>query len=470
MLLNKLYLYQKKFTRLQVILGAVALISLSWYSTSTLLSTDTVDSSNDQLSKAQLSSNNKFTNTETDPQPVFTDRVTVEAQQAAPEFQAFNDQLYTIASGDTLEAIFKGMKLSINELHGILEADEPYLLLDVLRPGDQLSFRIDNANNQLEALSRIIDPSKTVVYRRSEEGFTYNEMLTPTTTVAEITRGEINGSFYLSASSSGLSDNSVMTITQLLKRSLNFNKDLRAGDQFQVVLERETIDGEAIGKDRLLAARIHSRGKVFDAYLHSDGSYYNAKGQSLMPALLRFPTHKKFPISSHFNPRRLHPVTGRIAPHNGVDLATPTGTPVLSTGNGRVTRVATHRYAGKYIDIDEFGPYSTRFLHLSKILVKKGQHVERGQVIALSGNTGRSTGPHLHYELHYKGRPVDPVTTEIPKLRSIPDSEIKAFNLQVADMQNLMLSDERIVHLEKPPTEDNKQAKLDVAANGSASS
>jgi len=96
-----------------------------------------------------------------------------------------------------------------------------------------------------------------------------------------------------------------------------------------------------------------------------------------------------------------------------------------------VTRVAYQKYAGKYLDINNIGIYSTRFLHLSKILVKKGQHVERGQVIALSGNTGRTTGPHLHYELHINGKPVDPMTAKIPTLQSIPKSKMKEFKEHV---------------------------------------
>ena len=115
----------------------------------------------------------------------------------------------------------------------------------------------------------------------------YQETLTSTNKVAEVTRGTIAGNFYVSASSSGLTDNSVMTITQLLKSSLNFRRDLRAGDHFQVIMEHETIEGNAIGKDRLLAARVLLRGKELGAYLHSDGSYYNAVGESLVPALLR---------------------------------------------------------------------------------------------------------------------------------------------------------------------------------------
>jgi len=427
--------------RIQVSFGFIGLISLLWYSVSS--TSPSASTTNQRIIPIELIDQKQ-------------DSTNNHLPQKSQE-KRFRDQRYTVVEGDTLEAIFKRKQLSINELYEIIEADEPYLELDVLQPGDQLIFRIEREDNRLEALSRIVDPSKTVTYQYNNDDFIYQEELTPTDKIAEVTRGQIDGSFYVSASSSGLTDNGVMTITQLLKSSLNFRRDLRAGDHFQVIMERETVEGKTIGKDRLLAARVLSRGKEFGAYLHSDGSYYNAQGESLVPALLRYPTKKKYRISSHFNPRRVHPVTGRVKPHNGVDFAMPTGTPILSTGHGRVTRVASHRYAGKYIDIDEFGPYSTRFLHLSKILVKKGQQVERGQVIALSGNTGRSTGPHLHYELHIKGRPVNPMTADIPMLKSIPNSEIKDFHLYVADMRDLMLSEEKVVYLDEQTTDKHKQ-------------
>lgn len=355
----------------------------------------------------------------------------------APE-QQFHDVHYTVESGDTLEAIFAKQQLPIAELYEILEADEPYLEIDVLQPGDQLTFRLDNQNT-LNALSLVVDPSKTVIYQRADDGhFVYKEKLTPTTLVTDVVRGEVDGSFYISARKAGLTDKTVMTISQLFRSKLDFRRDLRAGDSFQAVVERETVDGKSIGHDRLLAARFKLRRSDVGAYLFSDGNYYDANGDSLTPALLRFPTRKHFRISSPFNPRRLNPVTKRYAPHNGVDFAMPVGTPVISTGVGRVTRVATHRYAGKYVVIDEFGPYSTRYLHLSKILVHKGQHVDRGQVIGLSGNTGRSTGPHLHYELHIKDKPVNPITAVIPMLKSIPKADLADFRKQVEALQDRM--------------------------------
>ena len=132
-------------------------------------------------------------------------------------------------------------------------------------------------------------------------------------------------------------------------------------------------------------------------------------------------------MSSPFDPQRRHPVTGRIAPHNGTDFAAPTGTPVLATGDGVVVMTRNHPYAGKYVVINHGSTYTTRYLHLSKILVHKGQKITRGQRIALSGATGRVTGPHIHYELIVRGHPVNPMTAKIPMANSVPKKDMANF-------------------------------------------
>ena len=116
----------------------------------------------------------------------------------------------------------------------------------------------------------------------------------------------------------------------------------------------------------------------------------------------------------------------------------PTGTPVLSTGDGVVTRVSNHPYAGKYIEIRHGGDYVTRYLHLHRILVNKGQSVKRGERIALSGNTGRSTGPHLHFELHVRGRPANPMKADIPMTASVPRERRAQFDQRVTELLGLM--------------------------------
>lgn len=331
---------------------------------------------------------------------------------------------HIIKSGETLEGIFNRLGLPRKDMYSILAADEEYLVLDPLLPGDTLTFTLD-AEGNLKSLSRRIDPSKSIAYVRGDGGdFAYEEHTKPINYTQEALHGSIEGSFYLSAKKLGLSDANIAIVRNLLKTRIDFRKDLRSGDAFDVVVQNGDVDGEPVGRAQLEAVQLTVKGRNYHAFLHSDGRYYDQHGNGLTPALLRWPTKIHYRISSPFNPHRRHPVTGRLSPHNGTDLACPTGTKVLATGDGVVTRVAYQKYAGKYLDIDNLGPYSTRFLHLSKILVKKGEHVKRGQVIALSGNTGRTTGAHLHYELHINGRPVNAMTTDIPTLQEIPKSKM----------------------------------------------
>ncbi|MBM6551749.1 peptidoglycan DD-metalloendopeptidase family protein [Marinomonas ostreistagni] len=345
---------------------------------------------------------------------------------------------HTIESGNTLEGIFNKYGFPISTMYELLEADQEYLVLEPLQVGDKLRFKTDE-KDQLVALSRRIDPSKTITYVKHDEGgFMYTEDVKPINYVQYTKHGEVQGSFYLSAKRTGLSDANVMVISDLLKNRLDFRRDLRKGDEFDVVLKQGEVDGQTFGSVQVEAVRIKVRGEYYQAFLHTDGRFYDADGNSLTPALRRWPTSVRYRISSGFNPNRLHPVTGRPAPHNGTDLATPTGTKVYATGDGIVTRTANHRYAGKYIDIDNIGKYNTRFLHLNKILVKRGQRVKRGQVIALSGATGRITGPHLHYELHVNGRPVNPMTAKIPTMQSIPSDEQAGFKASIGKWTQLM--------------------------------
>ncbi|MDW2276950.1 peptidoglycan DD-metalloendopeptidase family protein, partial [Vibrio sp. 1074] len=140
-----------------------------------------------------------------------------------------------------------------------------------------------------------------------------------------------------------------------------------------------------------------------------------------------------------------HPVTGRVAPHNGTDFAVPTGTPVVSTGDGTVIMTRKHPYAGNYVVVEHGNKYKTRYLHLSKILVKKGQKVSRGQRIGLSGKTGRVTGPHLHYELIEYGRPVNAMRANIPMASSVPKKEMATFIANRDEMDKLLKNKEKAV-------------------------
>lgn len=113
-------------------------------------------------------------------------------------------------------------------------------------------------------------------------------------------------------------------------------------------------------------------------------------------------------VTSRFG-YRTSPFTGRREFHSGLDIANRQGTKIVATANGKISFAGKKRYIGNLIIIDHGYGRVTKYGHLKKILVKRGQKVKRGDVIGLLGNSGRSTGPHVHYEVRINGAPVNPI-------------------------------------------------------------
>ncbi|PAU39907.1 peptidase M23 [Vibrio coralliilyticus] len=350
---------------------------------------------------------------------------------------------YVIQKGDNLSSIFSQLGFGYSELMKIMETDLNYLALDTLKPGNILRFWRDAETKNLAKMELEFSIVERAVYNRHDDGsYTFEDVKIPGTWKEQALVGEIAGSFSQSLHRLGLGSNENEQIVSLLKDKLNFARDLRAGDVFEVVLSKQYVGEQLTGNKELQAVKIYNRGKEVTAYLHSDGQYYDKNGNSLQRAFQRKPLNANYRLSSNFNPTRKHPVTGRIAPHNGTDWAAPTGTPIVSTGDGVVVMTRKHPYAGNYVVIQHGSRYKTRYLHLSKILVRKGQKVSRGERIGLSGATGRVTGPHIHYELIDRGRPVNAMTANIPMASSVPKSEMTAFKVRRDELDAMLRQQE----------------------------
>lgn len=354
------------------------------------------------------------------------------------------DYEYIIKRGDNLSTIFDQLGFGYSELMKIMETDLNYLALDTLKPGNTLRFWRDADTKRLAKMELEFSIVDRAVYKLLDDGsYAFNEVKIPGIWKEHALVGEIAGSFSQSLHRVGLGSSENEQIVTLLKDKLNFSRDLRAGDVFEVVLSKQYVGDIDTGNKELQAVKIYNRGREITAYLHSDGQYYDKNGNSLQRAFQRKPVSGHYRLSSNFNPTRKHPVTGRIAPHNGTDWATPTGTPIQATGDGVVIMTRKHPYAGNYVVIQHGSRYKTRYLHLSKILVSKGQKVSRGQRIGLSGSTGRVTGPHIHYELIDRGRAVNAMTANIPMASSVPKSEMLAFKAR-RDELDIMLRQQEI--------------------------
>lgn len=349
-----------------------------------------------------------------------TQHVTESLDQPSPEDDIVTDDLdkvidqqdnsvqYTIGRGDSLYQVMA--QYGVNRADVFLLTSQ-FKQLANLRIGQQINWTVD-AEHNLQSLSWIISNNNIRIYERVGDKFVERQELKEGRWQPFQVKGEIETNFVVDAKKIGLTSNEIATVTKALQWQLDF-KYLKKGDKFAVILSREMF-GDTHEKSKLLAVRIKNGSKDYYAILAEDGHYYNRNGAGLSRSFLRYPLGKQARVSSGFNPRRLNPVTKRITPHNGVDFAVSRGTPVLSVGEGVVVIAKNSGSAGNFIAIRHGRQYTTKYMHLDKILVKPGQNVKKGDRIGLSGNTGRSTGPHLHFELHIDGKPVNPLTASLP--------------------------------------------------------
>ncbi len=341
-----------------------------------------------------------------------------------PEWQS-----YTIQSGDSFALTAeRTLGLVYSDVMQILNTVPDQKVLTRWRVGNSFDYKLDE-NGQLLALRVMKDPREGYLIQRGDETaeFAYSPVEKAGEATQRMFSGTVSGSFALSAQSTGLSNAEVSKLTNILSKKLDFRRDTRAGDQFRVLVESEMIDGQSMDS-KILAAEYEGQRMDLTVLRNSaDDHFYTPDGNSLDPAFNRYPFQGDYRISSPFNLRRLHPVTGRISPHKGTDFAMRTGTPVDAPADGVVERVVDHPLAGRYIVIRQDNGYTTRFLHLSKPLVKPGERVKMGEKIALSGSTGRVTGPHLHYEVMVNNRQVDPMRVKLPESQSLRGDALAAF-------------------------------------------
>jgi murein DD-endopeptidase len=357
----------------------------------------------------------------------FTYHKGAKAQRSPAESVGFE---YTVQPGDTIDKITTKFCFDKKLYGALLESDKDLLALDNIKPGFRLVF--ENKHQSISKIILVQNPAKKIAYTRQHNGQFIAKPIHIKGTWKPITlSNSVEHSFSRAMVRAGASPQEVNEIQQLLKYKINFAKDIQKGDRFNVLLARQFVDGEPTGRTKLKAIQLINKHKTIEAYLYK-GSYYDAKGKNVEQSFDLKPFKGEYRISSHFSLRRKHPVTGRYKPHYGTDYALPTGTPVYATGDGEVVRVTRHQYAGLYLEIKHGPQFKTRYLHLSRVLVKPGQKISRGMQIARSGASGRITAAHLHYEFHVNGKPVNSIKATAISHRTLNDNEkplfVKAMN------------------------------------------
>ncbi|MCK4742357.1 MAG: peptidoglycan DD-metalloendopeptidase family protein [Sulfuriflexus sp.] len=339
--------------------------------------------------------------------------------KAAPAKQVAQKRI-KVRKGDTLAAIFSRNKISARDVYDIIALGKVTKGLRNLRPGQHIRLSFAE-QGKFTGLVHEITKFKSLQVNRSAKGYSAKQVVRKPNIRVAYVNGKIRDSLFLDAKKAGLEQSLIMELAGIFGWDIDFALDIRRGDSFHVVYEEQYLDGEKIRHGNILAAEFVNRGRSYRAvrYAAKDNraDYYTPAGKNMRKAFLRSPVDFRR-ISSRFG-RRHHPVLNRTRLHKGVDYAAKRGTPVRATGDGKIIHRARKGGYGKTIIIRHGGKYSTLYAHLSSYDRKARGKVKQGQVIGYVGTTGRSTGPHLHYEFRLNGAHRNPLTVKLPSATSI---------------------------------------------------
>jgi murein DD-endopeptidase MepM/ murein hydrolase activator NlpD len=341
---------------------------------------------------------------------------------------------YTVQRNDTLDQIFRSVGIDMAALAELRQRPEVRRALDIVRPGDIITFT--HVDGVLQSLNRQISNTLTLSVARSDDGFAVNYVENPLETEIVGRRAQITSSLFAAGQDAGMSAETIMTLAnQIFGWDIDFALDIRQGDEFSVLYEQKFQDGAYVNDGRVLAAEFVNQGKTHRAvwFQSKDGDvqgYFTPEGKGMRKAFLRAPLDFTR-VSSVFNPRRVHPISGVVRAHKGVDYAAPTGTPIWAAGDGRIQFAGRKGGYGNVVMIDHGKGISTVYGHMSRFgkSSRVGRTVKQGDIVGYVGMTGAATGPHLHYEYRIKGVFKNPATIPLPRTE-IPSSYLAEFRSQ----------------------------------------
>lgn len=313
-----------------------------------------------------------------------------------------------LPKGENFAVALQRFGLSSQEAGEATTAAQHAFNLRQLRAGNTLVVG-RSVEGELREINYRIDPDRMLHIVPATQGFSAEVKEIPSHVEVSAVSGRLDDSLFNAVEDAGESAEVAMRLAQIFGYDLDFYTDPRRGDTFRIVIEKKKYrTGETASYGRILAAEYHNGGKKYQALLFHDDqghpAYYTAEGKSLQKAFLRSPLKFAAPVTSHFSKARFHPILKTFRPHLGTDYGAPIGTPVQTIGSGRVEFAGRKGGDGNMVKIAHSQGYETMYLHLSRVLVHLGEHVEIGRTIGLVGMTGLATGPHLDFRISQKGQ------------------------------------------------------------------
>lgn len=356
----------------------------------------------------------------------------VSTPSAVPAERQWRD--FKVKPGDSLARLFNRANIKPQQLDELMKSGDAVKTLRKIFPKDIIRIATDDSG-MLQALHYDIGHDSYLLVERNGGVLAAEKRSHHVEARQAHASGVISSSLFLAAQDAGISQNIIMELASIFAWDIDFALDIRQGDSFTVLYEELFRDGEKISYGNILAAEFINNGETHRAVRYTNpqtnkSEFFTPDGKSMRKAFLRTPLNFSR-ISSRFNPNRRHPVLNTIRAHKGVDYAAKTGTPVFSSGDGKVIFKGVKGGYGKTVIVQHGTKYSTLYAHLNSYnrKIRVGSKVKQGQTIAYVGSTGLSTGPHLHYEFRVNGVHRNPLTVKLPESNPVPKRYMVDFEL-----------------------------------------
>jgi murein DD-endopeptidase MepM/ murein hydrolase activator NlpD len=336
-----------------------------------------------------------------------------QAQLAQADAQRIRKQIVVptekkVPAGENFTSALQKLGLSAEDASNASAAAQHAFNLRQIRAGNTITVG-RSVEGTLREIDYKIDTDRMLRIVAEQKGFSALVKEIPSRTEIAAITGRVNDSLFNAVESAGESAELARRLAQIFGYDMDFYTDPRKGDTFRVILEKKKYaNGQTASYGKIFAAEYDNGGKKYQALLFHDPAgqpgYYTADGKSLQKMFLRSPLKFGAPVTSHFSNARFHPILKTVRPHMGTDYGAPIGTPVQSIGTGRVLFAGRKGGEGNMVHIAHGNGYETMYLHLSRMFVRAGEHIEIGKTIGLVGSTGLATGPHLDFRILQKGQ------------------------------------------------------------------
>ena len=361
-------------------------------------------------------------------------------------------QKYYLQEGETFTGALKQADLEDDEINDVVKIISKKIDLRKLKVGTLIETYTKSINDK-KIINEIIiypDIEKKIYVKKVNNKFVAGEDKKKLFSKLKLYEVEIHNSIYESLKKIDTPDEIIMEFVQLYSFDIDFQRDIRKGNKIKIFFEIYTdSQNNYIKSGNINFSEIILDDESYELYrFQSEGDefveYFNSDGKSATKALMKTPINGAR-LSSGFGMRK-HPILGYNKKHQGVDFAAPTGTPIMAAGTGHIEFVGNNGGAGKYIRIKHLNGYKTSYSHLSKYAsgIQKNIKVRQGQVIGYVGNTGLSTGPHLHYEVIFNGKRINPMKMKLPSGKQLKDKNLEIFlaeknriNAEVSELNSM---------------------------------